>query len=250
MAAIPTPTRPSPTRRGTAATTIYRDLRDAIVSLRRPPGAPVVEKQVAAAYGVSRTPVREAVLKLADEGLVEIFPQSGTFVARIPLSSLPEASLIRRALEQTTVRMAAELGTRSQIARLRAFVEQQHEADAAGDPDGFHQADEAFHAQIAAMAGSPGVWAVVQQVKVQVDRCRRLTLPVAGHIGKVIAEHERIVDAIADHDPDRAVAAMVTHLDGLQLTIDDVRHATPLYFSGGPVNSDFQTRPRHVPAAS
>jgi len=224
---------PRPTQRGaTAATTIHQDLRGAIVSLRRKPGEPIAEKQVAQDYGVSRTPVREAILKLADEGLVEIFPQSGTFVSRIPLDALPEAGVIRKSLERTTVRLAAERATRSQIAQLNACVERQHEVDTAGDPDGFHQADEAFHALIAEISGYPGFWTITQQVKLQVDRCRRLTLPVAGRMATVIAEHERIVAAIADHDPDRAEASLTAHLDNLAITIDDVRHATPLFFSG------------------
>jgi DNA-binding GntR family transcriptional regulator len=226
----------APTRRGTAATAIYRALREEIVALHRRPGEPIVEQQIARACGVSRTPVHEAVLKLADEGLVEIFPQSGTFVARIPLAALPEAGAIRKTLEETTVRLAAERATRSQVARLRVCLELQREREAAGDADGFHQADEAFHALIAEIAGHPGFWAVAQQVKVQVDRCRRLTLPVPGQFGKVVAEHEAIVEAIAVHDPQRAVRCLVAHLDGLHLTIDDVRHASPAYFSDPPSN--------------
>ena len=224
-------TRPA-ARAATASAIIHRDLRAAIVALRRKPGEPIAEKLIAQDYGVSRTPVREAILKLADEGLVEIFPQSGTFVARIPLGALPEAFAIRKALEEATVRYAAERATRSQIATLHACVERQKEVDAAGDRDGFHQADEAFHALIAEIAGYPGFWTVIQQVKVQVDRCRRLTLPVQGRMGVVIAEHEAIVDAISRHDPDRAERAIAEHLDNLQITIDDIRHATPLYFSG------------------
>src|SRR3954454_24978491 len=74
-----------------AAEPRHAGLRDELVSLARRPGEAIVEKEIAAAYGVSRTPVREAVLRLADEGLIEIFPQSGTFGARIPIAALPEA---------------------------------------------------------------------------------------------------------------------------------------------------------------
>src|SRR4051812_45481118 len=226
------PRAPAVGARATAAATIHAELRDELVSLARRPGEAIVEKEIAAAYGVSRTPVREAVLKLAGEGLIEIFPQSGTFVARIPIAALPEATVIRKALETATVRYAAARATRSQIAALRATLERQREVDAAGDADGFHHADEAFHALIAEIAGYPGFWPVTQQVKVQIDRGRRLTLPVPGRMATVIAEHGTIVDAIADRDPDRAVRCLSDHIDGLLVTIDDVRHATPLYFSG------------------
>src|SRR6478609_451011 len=87
---------------------VYQNLREDIVSLRLKPGDPISEKEVAGRYGVSRTPVREAIQRLADERLVEIFPQSGTFVARIPYDDLPEAMIIRKALETASVRLATE----------------------------------------------------------------------------------------------------------------------------------------------
>ncbi|HUN94960.1 MAG TPA: GntR family transcriptional regulator, partial [Bradyrhizobium sp.] len=71
-------------RSETAASLIYSDLRAELVSLKRPPGQAVSEAEIALSYGVSRTPVREAILRLSDEGLLEIFPQSGIIVSRIP----------------------------------------------------------------------------------------------------------------------------------------------------------------------
>src|SRR5690349_2625537 len=133
-------------RAATAAAQIYSDLRAELVSLQRRPGETISENQIALDYGVSRTPVREAILKLADEGLVEIFPQSGIFVSRIPMAALPEAIIIRKALEETTTRMAAERATASQLLALHATLERQREAADARDREAFHQADEAFHA--------------------------------------------------------------------------------------------------------
>ena len=83
-----------------AAAVIHSRLRSEIVSLARKPGEPLAEKELTEAYGVSRTPFREAILRLANEGLVDIFPQSGTFVSRIPQRALPEAIVIRTALEE------------------------------------------------------------------------------------------------------------------------------------------------------
>ena len=132
-------------RTATAASKIYSDLRIELVSLERRPGEVISEAQIALSYGVSRTPVREAILKLSDEGLLEIYPQSGIFVSRIPIAALPEAIIIRKALEETTARLAAERATSSQILALRSVLERQREACAAGDSDTFHQADELFH---------------------------------------------------------------------------------------------------------
>ena len=98
-------------RTATASARIYSELRSELVSLQRRPGEVISEAGIALSYGVSRTPVREAILKLADEGLLEIFPQSGIFVSRIPVAALPEAIIIRKALEETTARLAAERAT-------------------------------------------------------------------------------------------------------------------------------------------
>src|SRR6201997_2737031 len=106
-------------RSATAAARIYADLRAEMVSLARRPGEAISEGEIASYYGVSRTPVREAILKLSDEGLVEIFPQSGIIVSRIPIAALPEAIIIRKSLEETTARLAAELASASQILALR-----------------------------------------------------------------------------------------------------------------------------------
>src|ERR1700737_4775939 len=217
-------------RAATAASKIYSDLRTELVSLQRRPGEVVSEAAIALSYGVSRTPVREAILKLSDEGLVEIFPQSGIFVSRIPLAALPEAIIIRKALEETTARLAAERATTSQILTLHSILERQREADAASDRDGFHQADEAFHGTIAEVARYPGIWTLIQQVKVHVDRYRRLTLPQSGRIRRVIAEHEAILDAIKAHDPARARTAMEFHLESLLDNISATQNINPEFF--------------------
>jgi DNA-binding GntR family transcriptional regulator len=213
-----------------ARSVIYAKLRAQIISLERCPGDPIAESQIASDYGVSRTPVREAVLRLADEGLIEIFPQSGTIVARIPLASLPEAIVIRKALEQTSVQSAAERATRSQAVAISAILERQREAKRANDRDAFHLADESFHAAIAEASGYPGIWKLVSQVKVHVDRYRRLTLPQRGRMERVIGEHARILAGIEAGDAAGAVAAMAAHLDGLAADIADIRRLNPNYF--------------------
>jgi GntR family transcriptional regulator, rspAB operon transcriptional repressor len=217
-------------RGATAASRIYSDLRTELVSLRRRPGEAISEAEIALSYGVSRTPVREAILKLSDEGLLEIFPQSGIFVSRIPVAALPEAIIIRKALEETTARLAAERATSSQILVLHSILQRQREADAARDGDAFHQADEMFHATIAEVAGHPGIWKLIQQVKVHVDRYRRLTLPQTGRIAQVIAEHEVILAAIEAHDPADARIAMDIHLERLQGDIRATQSINPEFF--------------------
>jgi DNA-binding GntR family transcriptional regulator len=113
---------------------------------------------------------------------------------------------------------------------LHSILQRQREASAAGDGDAFHQADEMFHATIAEVAGHPGIWKLIQQVKVHVDRYRRLTLPQEGRIEKVIAEHAPILDAIEAHDPAAAGTAMAFHLERLLSDISATQSINPEFF--------------------
>ncbi|ACA16204.1 transcriptional regulator, GntR family [Methylobacterium sp. 4-46] len=224
------PSAPRPARAPSAAAVIRQDLRAAIASLSLLPGQPINEKAIAARYGVSRTPVHEAVLRLADEGLVEIFPQAGTYVARIPYRDLPEVIVIRRALEEASARLAAEQARAPDLAALDRLMITMTEAAAAEDRETFHQRDEEFHAAIAQAAGYPGLWRLTQQVKIQVDRFRRLTLPQPGRLARVLDEHAAVRDAIRDRDPARAGAAMSAHLDGLLADLGGIAGLNPDFF--------------------
>lgn len=216
--------------RATSAGLVYEHLRAQILSLAIPPGAALSENDLAKTFGVSRTPVREALLRLADELLVEIVPKSGTTVSRIPYFQLTEAIIIRKALEEVAVRTACERASKSQLTTIWAFVERQREADRAGDRDAFHDADEGFHAAISDAAGYPGIWLLVKQVKVQVDRYRRLTLPQSGRMSNVIKEHAAVAAALEKGDADRAVAAMRGHLEGLEHSLPNIRDLNPEFF--------------------
>ncbi len=214
----------------TLAQKLYQKLRQDIISVKRVPGSPISETELATESGVSRTPIREAMLRLSREDLVEVAPKSGTFVARIPVSNLPEALIARRALECVTAKAAANFATRSQILELQVYIERQKEFADINDLANFHLADESFHEQIAQAARLPGIWTFAQQIKVQMDRFRRLTLPEPGRMHMAVTEHIKVVEAIEAGDGEKAAAAMDSHLSGLQLHIKQVVQAHPEYF--------------------
>ncbi|OWV65239.1 GntR family transcriptional regulator [Rhizobium sp. R339] len=217
-------------RRVTAAGVIYERLHADIVSLRMRPGMLLQEKRIAEEFGVSRTPVREALLRLSEGGLVDIFPQSGTVVSRVPVSVIPEAVVVRKALEGTTVEMAAQTATPADIARLDAIIARQHAHAAADDVVSFHEDDEAFHEAIAQISGYPGIWGLLKTVKVQIDRARRLALPALGRMGNVVHEHTIIRDALVAHDAAAAREAMIHHLSAVIPDVDELRSRYPDYF--------------------
>ncbi|MBL4597527.1 MAG: GntR family transcriptional regulator [Rhizobiaceae bacterium] len=219
---------------GSAATTLsdvqYLRLHAAIVSMDMVPGTPISEKRIALEQGVSRTPIREAILRLTRENLVEVVAKSGTFVARIPISALPEALIARRALEGMTSRSAAMCASRSQVLQLHAVIERQREMAELNDTKGFHLADDDFHAMVASIGKLPGLWRLVQQVKLQVDRFRHLTLPEDGRMAMVVKEHASVVAAIEQGDEDLACRNMEAHLSGLQHHFSHWVDTHPEYF--------------------
>ena len=221
--------RPPP--RITSAGAIFETLREEIVIMALPPGAPLAEKVLTLRFGVSRTPVREALIRLAEIGLVDVFPQSGTFVARIPLAALPEAAAIRQTLERLTVERAAEIASVDDLETLDDILARQRFFAGRRDLRAFHEADEAFHEALATVAGYPGAWRVLKQVKVQIDRARQLTLPAPGRMNKVIGEHMVIRDAVARHDVASAGAAMREHLSKVILDLDLLRRRNPDFFA-------------------
>ena len=219
--------RPPGMVRVTTATVVYRELHAAIVSMQLRPGTALNEKALTERFGVSRTPVREALIRLVEDGLVNIYPQSGTFVAPIPTSLIPEAVVIRQALEGATVERAAERATEQDVKRLDDILARQRFLADRHDLNGFHEADEAFHEVIADIAGHPGIWRYLKPVKVQIDRARRLTLPALGRMEHVIGEHVVIRDAIAGHDVKAACAAMKVHLSAVIPDVEQLRGTYP-----------------------
>lgn len=226
------PVRPRPAKvvRMTAATAVYRDLHGSIVSMLLKPGTPLNEKALAERFGTSRTPIREALIRLVEDGLVNIYPQSGTFVAPIPISRIPEAVIIRQALEGATVERASQRAAAEDVARLDDILARQRFLADRDDLNAFHDEDEAFHEAIADIAGYPGIWSYLKPAKVQIDRARHMSLPALGRAEHVISEHIQIRDAIEAHDVDAACKAMKIHLNAVIPDVEELRDAYPDYF--------------------
>jgi DNA-binding GntR family transcriptional regulator len=229
------------TRPATAASRIFEALRERIASLELPPGAPLSEKDCAQAFGVSRTPVREALLRLAEDQLVDIYPQSGTFVSRVSASAARDAMAIRGALERFAVREAAKRAGAADISALDRLLRDQRNGAAANEIAAFHEADEAMHRTISVIAGHPNIWRVVKREKTHVDRVRLLSLQVRGRFRIVIAEHAKIVEGIRARDPDAAEAAMEAHLGQVLPSLDSTREKYPDYFE-----TEASPRPRRA----
>lgn len=188
-------------------------LRRAILDVTLRPGSALAEADLAARFRVSRTPVREALLRLAGEALIEIRPQRGTYVARIALPRVEEALFVREAVECAVLRRVAARADRTAIARaLAAIVDAQEHAFAGGDVPGVMAADARFHRALVDAAGLPGVWDVVAHARDLHHRIRALALPELGSATQAIADHRAIARAVQAGAIGRAEARMAAHL--------------------------------------
>jgi len=203
---------PAPGQEQSKAERVYHALRRRIRELSLPPGAPLRKEEIALAMGVSRAPVSEAIARLADEALVDVFPQHGSFVAPIRAEDVRESLFIRTALEVEAVRRVTLMADAALMERLEENLVAQAAALAAKDLALFYDLDEALHAAIFSALRAPRALRLLDAARAPLDRPRRIGLPEAGRAEATLAEHRRMVDAIASGDPEFAAAAMRAHL--------------------------------------
>lgn len=232
-------------RRNTISAQIHGVLRRDIVVGRLAPRATLSEQEIAARFGISRTPVREAMIKLAEEGLVEIFPQYGSFVAPIKLLDVFDSQFAREALESAAVEKAVERLDARWDQELRGIIARQKSLVRPQDRDGFFDADEDMHMLILRIAGHANAWRFVESAKAQMDRVRHIAILLPRKQVSILAEHEAVIDRMLARDTVGAVAAMRTHLRGIFRTIETLRNENNEYFADG---QDDETGQKATPA--
>ena len=176
------------------------------------PGSRLQKNEIAVEFGVSRAPVSEAIAWLAEEGLVDVYPQSGSFVAPIRPEDVREALLIRTGLEVEAVRRVTQIADPQLLKRLDDNLEAQAAAVRKNDMALLDDLDEAFHAIIIGALESPRAQRLLDSARALLDRPRFHALPEDGRPNATVAEHRRIADAIRTGDPELAGAAMRVHI--------------------------------------
>ncbi|MCA0431903.1 MAG: GntR family transcriptional regulator [Proteobacteria bacterium] len=192
---------------------IYEFLRQAIVRLDMEPGSPILEKDLCLRFQVSRTPVREALQRLAEEDLVEILPHSATLVSRISFKVAEEGFVLRRAMEIESVRKACENITAQDDIVLDGIIARMRQTLREGRLEAYLEVDDDFHAAIARISGYPRIWKFITLAKVHLDRMRQLSAPVPGHLADVTEQHAAIAKALERRNAMQAELAMRIHLD-------------------------------------
>jgi DNA-binding GntR family transcriptional regulator len=215
-----------------AAPQVFERLREMIVSLLLPPGSALSRAALAAQFGVSSTPIRDALMRLEEEGLVDVFPQHATVVSRIDVRLAQQAHFLRQALELEIVRLLAGSPDEALGTELTRTIARQQQFAKAGDFEQFMAADNDFHAQLYAAADKQDLWTLVRSRSGHIDRLRRLHLPSPGKAQGIVRHHKLITKAIGAGEPEEAQQHLRTHLSGTLNYLDNIRARYREYLNG------------------
>lgn len=188
-------------------------LRRAIILGELPPGLHLEEPALADKFGVSRIPIREALSRLAHEGLVRIEPRRGAFVTGATEADIYDLYELRAVLEAHAVRRAADRVDRAQLDQLQTFVDQMRAALRARQPGEIARADIDFHQYIVFSAGSRRLLATWEQIAGLVDTMLGIADTHLSNMTEPVESHQLIVDALARRDKDEAELLIRRHLE-------------------------------------
>lgn len=221
-----------PDPRQPLARQLYQLLLERICRFELEPGRLISEASLSATLGVSRTPVREAMARLAEQGLVEVLPQRGSRVQPLRRSDLEKSQFMREALETAMLRKVMAIADRHLLLmQLDREITLQRTYLQVGDLERFYQSDEDFHRHIALFAGCGPVIEEIARVKVHMDRFRQLTVASVEDLAMVIAQHQAIRDSIAGSDGMAAEACLQQHLRRIFSFLEQAQALFPHYFA-------------------
>lgn len=216
--------------RGSIASQVYDLLLSRILDMELKPFDEMSEARLASEFGVSRTPVREALARLARRSLVDVYPQRGTLVSPISIRRVAKARFIRDALERPLARLAATNFKPDMAGPIEREIALQKTFAELGDHKSFMQSDDQFHALIANAAGYESIWEDVGEAKFHMDRVRQLSLLSKARMLHITEEHTAIYEAMLANDPVRAEGGIVGHLQSVFVDIEAIRAEHPEYF--------------------
>ena len=214
----------------TSSETIYDALKDEIIFLRRKPGDEISPQEVSERFDVSRSPVRDALMRLRSDALVVMRPQRGCWVSRIDLSRVDDECFFRLALEKSVIERYKTFMKPSDITRLEYFIALQKEAMEAADTVGFYNADDDMHAIFFEATGLMRIWQLILRETGNHRRVRILSMGSRDVLQKNINQHEELVDALKKKDFTLAVTLETEHLSKLKYETDVIIESHPEYF--------------------
>lgn len=191
---------------------VYQTIKKQIIEWELEPGTKISEKEVAGKLKVSRTPVREAFLKLAQEELLGVYPQSGTKVSQIDLGLVEEGRFVRENIERAVVREACQTFEEDQLFQLETNMTMQELCLEKGSHHRLFELDEEFHRLLFEGCKKLRTWQMVRQMNSHFDRLRMLRLASNPDWKVVVSQHKEIFKYISSKEADRAEEAIMNHL--------------------------------------
>lgn len=218
------------TARETGREYALRTIKENIIRLELAPGSFISENELAAEMGLSRTPVREALIDLAKVKIIEIAPQKRSVVAYIDYDMVEEARFMRNVLECAVVELACQNAMVSEILQLEDNVKLQRFHLEQGNYSGIMDLDNQFHEKLFRIAQKPQVYAMIQHISIHFDRVRSMALSSVKDL-KIVEDHAQIVQALLDRDAAAARAVMEKHLNRYKFDEQAIRARYPQYFA-------------------
>ena len=216
---------------GSAAGRVYSTLRAQIISLELLPETTLIRNDIAEAFSVSQSPVREALQRLGQEDLIISYPQSRTVVSKIDLEHARETQFLRVGVELEVAQLLARAGDSALLAPASRLVRMQKLAGEDNDIGEFDTLDRLFHLSLFEAAGVRALWHFISDRSGHIDRLRRLNLPDPGKIAEVVRHHEDILKAIKSANREAVEKAVRTHLSGTLAAVQKIKKRHPQYFS-------------------
>ena len=191
---------------------VFNTLREAILKGDLKPGERLMELQLASKLGVSRTPIREAIRMLEQEGLAVTTPRKGAEVAKMTLKDMEDVLEIRDALDELAVRIACQKISDEQLKQLEDMKELFEKSTQTGNVKKIAEADVTFHDVIYEATGNPKLVTLLNNLREQVYRYRVEYIKDPKNYPTLIAEHEAILESLKNRDVKNAVEAMHVHV--------------------------------------
>lgn len=213
-----------------AKETAYKVIKNNIINLNLKPGERINEKEFEKSLGMSRTPIRDAFSRLTSEGLLDVYPQSGTYISKIDLEKVKEAVFLRSTIEIEAVKRACENFNEEDFVFLDSNFRKQKFAIKNNKLDDFRKFDNEMHEYFFVGNGFKHTWKLVNNFSFDYHRIRKLKLDLNFRTEETLKEHEEIINFIEQRDKKKAVKQIKQHIEYVYEDLEVIRNKYPGYF--------------------
>ena len=209
----------------------YRIIRENILNMVLTPGTKISEKEISDELSISRTPVREAFIRLSQQALVEIFPQRGTYISKINTNQIIEFKFLRLTLDQAVMKLACKNFPENMKLKLQHCLAEQEICVKTNNYDQFFELDNKLHCLIFTGCEKPNIWKIIQETNLNYVRSRILDLRTRQtEINLLFKQHQTLVEAIIQSDEQLGYETITEHINKVIGDINSLKQKYPTYY--------------------